>query len=75
MMENCAEVTYPVPEDLSMGLMFIGSNLLGLVFIFILQVKEPLAIFLDTFHLTLFLLVSVGTFRAATMGASSTSSF
>lgn len=37
MMENCAEVTYPVPEDLSMGLMFVGSNLLGLAFIFVLQ--------------------------------------
>jgi hypothetical protein len=24
MMENCAECTYPVPEDISMGLMFAG---------------------------------------------------
>eukprot|EP00981_Chlorochromonas_danica_P012788 scaffold5400_cov159-Ochromonas_danica.AAC.7 len=32
MMENCAEVTYPVSEDVSMG-----SNLLGLAVTFILQ--------------------------------------
>ena len=24
MMENCAECTYPIPEDLSMGVMFVG---------------------------------------------------
>lgn len=26
MMENCAEVTYPVSEDVSMGLMFVGMK-------------------------------------------------
>jgi len=25
MMENCAECTYPIPEDLSMGIMFVGQ--------------------------------------------------
>ena len=39
MMENCAECTYPVPEDISMGLMFAASNILGLGFIFALQVR------------------------------------
>jgi len=37
MMENCAECTYPIPEDMSMGVMFATSNLLGLGFIFALQ--------------------------------------
>ena len=37
MMENCAETTYPIPEELSNGVMFVGSNLVGLAFIFILQ--------------------------------------
>ena len=39
MMENCAEVTYPISEDMSMGVMFAGSNLLALAFIFALQVQ------------------------------------
>jgi hypothetical protein len=26
MMENCAECTYPVSEDISMGLMFAGTH-------------------------------------------------
>lgn len=26
MMENCAECTYPVPEDLSMGILFVGMS-------------------------------------------------
>eukprot|EP01031_Cornospumella_fuschlensis_P032395 gene32395-39173_t len=37
MMENCAEVTYPVSEDMAMGILLTGCNLSGLVFIFILQ--------------------------------------
>jgi hypothetical protein len=43
MMENCAECTYPVGEDVSMGLMFAASNILGLGFIFALQylIEEP----------------------------------
>jgi hypothetical protein len=26
MMENCAECTYPISEDISMGLMFAGTH-------------------------------------------------
>jgi len=37
LMENCAESTYPIDEEVSMGFMFVGSNLLGLGFIFSLQ--------------------------------------
>ncbi len=37
MMENCAECTYPIPEELSMGVLFVGANVLGLGFIFALQ--------------------------------------
>lgn len=37
MMENCAEITYPVPEEIPMGILFAGSNILGLGFIFALQ--------------------------------------
>jgi hypothetical protein len=39
MMENCAECTYPVQEELSMGILFTGCNVVGLGFIFALQVK------------------------------------
>ncbi len=39
MMENCAECTYPVQEELSMGILFTGCNVLGLAFIFALQVS------------------------------------
>jgi hypothetical protein len=39
MMENCAECTYPVGEDVSMGLMFAASNVVALGFIFLLQVS------------------------------------
>lgn len=28
LMENCAESTYPVAEEFSMGIMFVGSNIL-----------------------------------------------
>ena len=28
LMENCAESTYPVSEEVSMGFMFVGSNVL-----------------------------------------------
>ena len=30
MMENCAECTYPVPEDLSMGILFVGQSMMQL---------------------------------------------
>lgn len=36
-LENCAESTYPVPEDLSSGLLFIGGNVLGIGLIFAIQ--------------------------------------
>lgn len=42
MMENCAEVTYPIPEEFSLGLMLTGSNVLGFFFIFALQVRQRL---------------------------------
>ena len=38
-LENCAECTYPLPEDLSVGILNIGQNVLGLPFIFGLQVS------------------------------------
>jgi FLVCR family MFS transporter 7 len=38
-MENCAETTYPVSEEVSMGILFTGCNILGLGFIFALQVS------------------------------------
>ncbi len=37
-MENCAEATYPVPEELSMGILFVGSSMSGLLSTFVLQV-------------------------------------
>lgn len=40
MMENCAECTYPVQEELSMGILFTGCNVVGLGFIFALQVSN-----------------------------------
>ena len=36
--ENCAECTYPLPEELSIGILFVGGNILGIPFIFIVQV-------------------------------------
>lgn len=36
-MENCAECSYPVPEELSTGILFTCSNITGLIFTFILQ--------------------------------------
>lgn len=38
MMENCAECTYPVAEEVSMGVLFAGCNIIGLAFIFAIQV-------------------------------------
>lgn len=35
---NCAETTFPIPEELSVGLLFIGGNLIGIPFVIILQV-------------------------------------
>eukprot|EP01034_Spumella_vulgaris_P025374 gene25374-31826_t len=35
--ENCAESTYPLPEELSVGVMFAISSLAGVVYVFILQ--------------------------------------
>lgn len=40
MLENCAECTYPIPEELSAGILYSGSNLSALGFIFALQVKR-----------------------------------
>eukprot|EP00602_Paraphysomonas_sp_CaronLab_P009569 CAMPEP_0185020156 /NCGR_PEP_ID=MMETSP1103-20130426/2757_1 /TAXON_ID=36769 /ORGANISM="Paraphysomonas bandaiensis, Strain Caron Lab Isolate" /LENGTH=490 /DNA_ID=CAMNT_0027550885 /DNA_START=215 /DNA_END=1687 /DNA_ORIENTATION=- len=35
--ENCAECTYPIPEELSTGLLFVGGNIIGIPCIFIAQ--------------------------------------
>jgi hypothetical protein len=35
--ENAAETTYPVSEDVSVGVMFVGGNLTGVGFIFLMQ--------------------------------------
>lgn len=40
MLENCAECTYPVAEELSSGFLFAGCNILGLGFIFAIQVRR-----------------------------------
>lgn len=37
-LENSAECTYPVSEDLTVGLLFLGGNTLGIAFTFIMQV-------------------------------------
>lgn len=37
MLENCAECTYPIPEEVSAGILYSGSNLSALGFIFALQ--------------------------------------
>jgi hypothetical protein len=37
MLENCAECTYPIPEELSAGILYSGCNLAGLAFVFALQ--------------------------------------
>lgn len=37
-LENCAETTYPLPEELSTGLLFVGGNYFGIPFIFITEV-------------------------------------
>lgn len=39
MLENCAECTYPIPEEVSAGILYSGSNLSALGFIFALQVS------------------------------------
>lgn len=36
-LENCAECTYPIGEELSVGILFVGGNWLGIGFIFIMQ--------------------------------------
>lgn len=36
-LENCSECTYPINEDLPVGLLFIGGNLLSIAFTFVLQ--------------------------------------
>jgi hypothetical protein len=38
--ENCAECTYPIPEELSTGILFVGGNIMGIPFIFIVQVRD-----------------------------------
>lgn len=35
--ENCAETTYPIQEDLPLGLLMIGGNLIGIPFVIVLQ--------------------------------------
>ena len=47
MMENCAECTYPVPEEVSMGILFAGCNIIGLGFIFAIQVFHTFSGFLS----------------------------
>eukprot|EP01038_Epipyxis_sp_PR26KG_P009427 gene9427-12703_t len=37
MIENCAETTYPIAEELSMGYLFTGSNVLSIGLVFALQ--------------------------------------
>ncbi len=37
-MANCAECTYPISEELSMGLLFTGSNIIGFALIFACQI-------------------------------------
>lgn len=37
MMENCAECAYPISEDLSVGLLYVGGNLSAFGFIFATQ--------------------------------------
>jgi len=41
--ENCAETTYPIQEDLPLGILMIGGNLIGIPFVIILQdlLNEP----------------------------------
>jgi MFS family permease len=41
MMENCAEIGYPISEELSTGIVFSVSNVTGLIFIFIVQELIP----------------------------------
>ena len=36
-MENAAECTYPIPEELSVGILLIGGNILGIPIVLILQ--------------------------------------
>lgn len=43
--ENCAECTYPLPEELSTGILFVGGNIMGIPFIFIVQVSGSTKLF------------------------------
>ena len=36
-LENCAECTYPISEDISTGILFAGGNILGMPITFILE--------------------------------------
>ena len=36
-MTNCAECTYPVSEELAMGLLLVGANVMGFGLIFVMQ--------------------------------------
>ena len=36
-MENAAECTYPIPEELSTGVLLIGGNLIGIPIVLILE--------------------------------------
>ena len=36
-LENCAECTYPVPEEFSTGLLFAGGNYFGIPFVFLTE--------------------------------------
>jgi hypothetical protein len=36
-MENCAECTYPVDEEISVGILLVGGNITGIPLIFLLQ--------------------------------------
>ena len=44
--ENCAEVTYPISEDISVGILLVGGNYVGILITFMMQwllSLEPLA--------------------------------
>ncbi len=36
-MSNCSESTYPISEEIAMGILFTGSNICGFALIFVLQ--------------------------------------
>ena len=35
--ETCAEITYPISEDISVGMLLVGGNYMGLIFTFVVQ--------------------------------------